>query len=649
MTAIRIIDDHLELANIGSNTHSQIDTELTALRGISGAADSPMIISGGLLSEGTNAGTFKVAALTAMLRSTDSSTGDLAAVSLAEQDNQTITAADTTYRVILNYNGGSPTISIGVDNPYDSDKRNIPIGRIMKDAVDTIHHLNSGYRLQGGVEKLHERARAVRNIELESGSTISYSGVNNFIMTEGLVYAGINKFAISSYDSAAVTFTPIYLDGGGGWTEGAASNTIDTAHYDDGDGVLGDIGNNRYGNFWIYKHVDDHVYALYGRDSYTLAEAEAAGEPSHPDHLDYFGLLVGKIVAPKLGGSFTLIQMVTDSHLTAVAASDHNNLGGLQGGTLAEYYHLTSIELTKLGGIENAATADQTKADIDSLGLSHDSLVDVSTDDHHAQLHSIASHNDTTATGAELETLTDNSIADTLHRHSELVASDGSPDPALSIDSIRRVGIGTESPGRILELSDAVPGFRLTDEDVSGLYHEFLGTSNTGIEFRIDEGNVAADSYFRIDIDGTERIRIDDNGKVGIGTSTPQTLLHLSGSSIGIRVSTDAGSPFVEWYDEDDDDYFKMFMNRGSDFLSIKSNDVDDMMIIKKNGHIGVGTSSPATSSLLDLTSTTGALLLTRMTTTQKNALTAVNGMLLYDSTLNKIQGRQAGSWQNLI
>ena len=49
--------------------------------------------------------------------------------------------------------------------------------------------------------------------------------------------------------------------------------------------------------------------------------------------------------------------------------------------------------------------------------------------------HTISSHSDTTASGAELDTLTDNSIADTLHRHTELVASDGSPDPALSIDA----------------------------------------------------------------------------------------------------------------------------------------------------------------------------------------------------------------------
>lgn len=48
----------------------------------------------------------------------------------------------------------------------------------------------------------------------------------------------------------------------------------------------------------------------------------------------------------------------------------------------------------------------------------HDDLDGVSADDHHAQSHNIASHSDTTATGAETETLTDGSDADSLHTHS---------------------------------------------------------------------------------------------------------------------------------------------------------------------------------------------------------------------------------------
>ena len=648
MTAIRVIDSHLELADIGSNTHAQIDTELSSLRDVSSAADSPMIITGGEIFEGTNAGTFKVAELTALLRSTNSSTGSLVSVSLAEQDNQSIPATDTIYIVSLNYNGGSPTISLDASNPYNSDKRNIPIGRVMKDAADTVHYISGGYRFQDGVEKLHDRARATREIELESGSVIAYSGTNNFTMTEGASYGGINKFLLTSYNSGTTTFTPVYQDGGGGWTEGAASNAIDHTHYDDGSGVLATIGNNKYGCFWVYKHVGDgHVYVLYGRDSYTLAEAEAEGEPTRPDHLMYFGLLVGKIIAPKAGGSFTEVQMVTDIFFSGVAASDHNNLGGLQGGTLGEYYHLTSAELTKLGGIaegaevnvqsdwdavdgdalilnkpsdvtdlsghnvtelsdvtgagsgiiisttertklngiEEGATADQTKADIDGLGLSHDSLVDVSANDHHAELHSIASHNDTSATGAQLDTLTDNSIADALHRHSELVASDGSPDPAVSVDAAGNVEINN-----YLKFNTFNKGIQIVGE--------YSGVNILNFDCPNATTNDVFVRFFR---------NTNTTGKKlftffkGDGTST-----------IAIQLAT-----------------------TGNSFLN--------------GGNVSIGTTTPATSALLDLTSTTGALLLTRMTTTQRDALTAVNGMILYNSTLNKFQGYENGSWVSLI
>ena len=98
----------------------------------------------------------------------------------------------------------------------------------------------------------------------------------------------------------------------------------------------------------------------------------------------------------------------------------------------------------------------------------------------HAESHNIASHSDTSATGTELDTLTDNSIADILHRHSELVASDGSPDPALSVDSVGRVGIGTAAPEAKLHIENffAAPPDDLGDFDN---YHlVILGEINTG-------------------------------------------------------------------------------------------------------------------------------------------------------------------------
>lgn len=48
---------------------------------------------------------------------------------------------------------------------------------------------------------------------------------------------------------------------------------------------------------------------------------------------------------------------------------------------------------------------DHDKTAHDALGLSHDSLVDASIDDHHDEAHAVASHSDATLTGAQLEDL----------------------------------------------------------------------------------------------------------------------------------------------------------------------------------------------------------------------------------------------------
>jgi hypothetical protein len=188
---------------------------------------------------------------------------------------------------------------------------------------------------------------------------------------------------------------------------------------------------------------------------------------------------------------------------------------------------------------------------------------------------------------AKLVTLTDNSIADTLHRHSELVASDGSPDPALSVDADGKV----EVSGGDIKLNKP--------------YGIYFGSSS------LHQAET-----------GSFTMSVTDGNKNAI-------------------MSADESFYFCADHDENGSGDLKFYIGH--------ENHPEQVMVMKNSGNVGLGTISPATSAKLDLTSTTGALLLTRMTTAQKNALTAVNGMVLYDLTTNKFQGYENGAWANLI
>jgi hypothetical protein len=66
-------------------------------------------------------------------------------------------------------------------------------------------------------------------------------------------------------------------------------------------------------------------------------------------------------------------------------------------------------------------------------------------------------------------------------------------------------------------------------------------------------------------------------------------------------------------------------------------------------GRLLIGTTTEDTSALLNVTSTTQGFLPPRMTTTQKNAIgTPAAGLIVYDTTLNKLCVRTASAWETI-
>ena len=76
---------------------------------------------------------------------------------------------------------------------------------------------------------------------------------------------------------------------------------------------------------------------------------------------------------------------------------------------------------------------------------------------------------------------------------------------------------------------------------------------------------------------------------------------------------------------------------------------VDGTGTTVSTGRVGIGTNSPDASARLDVTSTTGGVLLPRMTTTQRDAISSpADGLLIYNTTTSKFQGRAGGAWVDL-
>jgi len=157
----------------------------------------------------------------------------------------------------------------------------------------------------------------------------------------------------------------------------------------------------------------------------------------------------------------------------------------------------------------------------------------------------------------ELDTLTDNSMADTLHRHSELSASDETPDQALIVDAAGNVGIGTTSPDSIFHIKANTPGtvgshaagqLIIQDPDdtvfgnavITGYESDgagnpdqqlwYLGSSsvnNTDIIF-LNRRN----ANLHLGTNGVSRLTISGNGNVGIGEAVPAAKLDVNGDLI---------------------------------------------------------------------------------------------------------------------
>jgi hypothetical protein len=217
-------------------------------------------------------------------------------------------------------------------------------------------------------------------------------------------------------------------------------------------------------------------------------------------------------------------------------------------------------------------------------------------------------------------------------------------------DTNNRLGVGTNAPFEMMQIGSPTNRgtLNIVNDAISPFIRMSAGNSGNNQSTIVGDGNGALDFKYN----GTTTLYLDYQNNVSINTarlalgaklgvrgsgstSATTSFLVQNSSAVNLLSVNDAGS----------------FSTTTSNFSSVISNDSNSLQVTGSVAAIRVGTSiTIEASAILQADSTTKGFLPPRMTTTQRNAIASpATGLVLYDSTTNKLQCYDGSTWNDLF
>ncbi len=227
------------------------------------------------------------------------------------------------------------------------------------------------------------------------------------------------------------------------------------------------------------------------------------------------------------------------------------------------------------------------------------------------------------------------------------------------------VGVGTSSPDHLLEISDSSTGamqaLKISNAqgssgDSADINFEIGNSAGRGAEIVAErQGTDGVDLVFKTITNigsgsNVEALRIDEDGYVGIGTTSPSAELEISSDGDGLIITDSGDSENLRAELKDsagNGGYFRLYDDSETITAFIRSYAVSDVQAFFTAGNVGIGTTSPQ-----DKLQVEGGLLLNASSTGNPSGI-GESLQIRYDSGYDagNVRSRDwdAAAWKPLV